>query len=153
MRRRALPKSVAGLIAVMAAMVGAAAGCGGGSSSTSPPSNASVPASVMSDYRATYQGIIAEYNRASAAFDRNRSLAKANVKPFVDAIRKSDTQLLAVQWPTAVEADVIALVAQDRVVTSDLSKANGSRFNLDAGKDALIATKVRTDLNFPPPGH
>jgi hypothetical protein len=153
MRSPAHKRSAVGLGAALAAITVLAAGCGGSSAATRAPSNAAVPASVTADYRATYSGIIAGYNRASGAFDQNKSFAKDNVKPFIDAIQKSDKELLAVEWPAVVETDILALVAQDRAVTSDLSKGNGTRFNTDAGKDALIATKLRTDLGFTPSGH
>jgi hypothetical protein len=110
-----------------------------------------------------YLSIIKPVNEASARFAAEtagrhvitRKKWDSIVKPFLAAIKKSNTALLRADWSPIVRADIRSLADADAAWMADLSTAYDS---LDAGATVardiaasrVAANAVRADLGLPP---
>jgi hypothetical protein len=111
-----------------------------------------------------YLAIIEPVNEASARFaaetvGRHVSVTRKEwdsiVKPFLAAIKKSNTALLRADWSPTVRADIRSLADADAAWMADLSPAYdtpdaGAVIARDIAASRVAANAVRGDLGLPP---
>lgn len=116
----------------------------------------------MSFYAHQYTAIVAAANAADARFAdavNKTGATAASVQPAASAaaaaVRKTDNQLLRVDWPTSkIRADVEAMVRVDATLAGDLDDVADHMNDLDPAGSAAqgAANIVRADLGLPPGG-
>jgi hypothetical protein len=145
-----------------------ATGCGGGekkivivdAQKTAPASTAPTKA----EFGQRYLELVAPLNAAIDTL-RNRtkgyndstpaSRIRADAALATAALEHFDNAILRADWPSAVKADVRALVRTDAALQSDLEQIadtdDWTQLTRDAEASSSAANVVRADLGLPPP--
>jgi hypothetical protein len=110
-----------------------------------------------------YLAIVQPVNEASARFATEttgrhvftRKEWDSIVKPFLAAIKKSNTALLHADWSPTVRADIRSLADADAAWMADFSTAydtldSGATVARDIAASRIAANAIRGDLGLPP---
>ncbi len=171
--RQALASSALGFV-VLGLVTGCGGAGGGNAGSTAAPAATTThhdmtiqSTTSKEDLAQTYLRIVrpanAEIDRFTAKARRwndqtTNTQAATDAEPVTAALEKADDELLRVDWPATLRADVKAAVRADGAVVEDLkgiadAASVGSwvnQFSKDIGTFAAAVAIVRADLGLPP---
>ncbi len=174
--RQAPAKSAFGAVFVVALVSGCGGGGGGNANSTAVPAATTTHHDMTTQSTPSTEELAQTYlrivNPGNAEADRfNAKAARWNdqttgeqaakdAQPLIAGIQKADRELLRIDWPAPIAADIKELIRVQGALIGDLRGLENvnafsagswsNQFSQDVGKLTAAANIVRADLGLPP---